>query len=150
MLPFIRSPFNYDTELASDESALHEFSQTKTQQQFKDECDINRIVKQFAGNGILPIGNPATPLDPDTFYGITDFQSAQNAVRRGKEAFAALPSNIRSQFQNDPQLFVDFVLNPDNIEAVRDLGLAPKLEPKSSNSATPLTPEGGAAQAAAQ
>lgn len=121
---FIRSPYNYDTDEASNASGIGNFPETKTQQQFKDECDINRIVKQYA-KGVQPIGNSMQPLSTDEFHSITDFQSAMNAVRRGTEAFNGLTSALRAQFNNDPQLFVDFVTDPANIEAVRDLGLAP-------------------------
>jgi hypothetical protein len=123
---FIRSPYNYDTDEASNASGTGNFPETKTQQQFKDACDINRIVAQYA-KGVMPIGNDAEPLLnlEEGFYGVTDFQTAMNAVRRGQEAFNALPSATRAHFQNDAQKFVDFVTNPDNIEAVRDLGLAP-------------------------
>jgi len=120
---FIRSPYNYDADEASNESALSVFAETKTQQHFKDECDINRIVAQYA-KGIQPIGNAHEAL-PEAFYDVTDYQTAMNAVRRGQEAFNALPATTRAEFNNSAQLFVDFVTNPANIEAVRDLGLAP-------------------------
>lgn len=121
---FIRSAYNYDADEASNASAISDFPETKTQQQFKQDCDINRIVAQYA-KGVMPIGNAHQPLSTEDFYAVTDFQSAMNAVRRGTEAFNGLTSALRAQFNNDPQLFVDFVTNPDNIEAVRDLGLAP-------------------------
>lgn len=122
---FIRSPYNYDTDEASNASSIGNFPEGKTVQHFKDECDINRIVAQFQ-RGVTPVAPEKIPLGDD-FVGITDYQSAMNAVRKGQEAFAELPATVRAQFNNDPMSFVDFVTNPDNIDSVRDLGLAPSL-----------------------
>lgn len=127
---FIRSPYNYDTDEASEASAISSFNQTKTQQQFKDECNINRIVSQYA-KGVMPIGNAYQAL-PEDFYEVTDYQTAMNKVRRAQETFDSLNSNIRARFDNDPGQFVDFVTNPANLDAVRDLGLAPNLTPSPS------------------
>ncbi|WP_445772243.1 hypothetical protein, partial [Rheinheimera sp.] len=44
---FIRTPYNYDTNLASEESALYCSDVSRTQQNAKEECDINTIVKRF-------------------------------------------------------------------------------------------------------
>ena len=137
---FIRSPYNYDTDEASNASSVNTFSQTKTQQQFKDECNINRIVSQYA-KGVMPIGNAYQPL-PEDFYEVTDYQVAMNKVRRAQETFEGLNSNIRARFDNDPGQFVDFVTNPANLETVRELGLAPKPTPSPS----PKGPDEGGAQ----
>ena len=46
-----------------------------------------------------------------------------------------MPSVIRERFGNDPAKFVDFCVNPANIEAVREMGLAPRpVEPAKKES----------------
>lgn len=125
---FIRSPYNYDTELVSIESSISEFGESKTQQQFKEQCDINRIIRDYA-RGVVPIGSPREPLPADQFYPLTNFQEAQNKVRKGLEAFATVPSNIRAQFNNDPGAFIDFVSNPANLSKVAEMGLAATGKP---------------------
>lgn len=122
--PFVRSNFNYDVDLASLESGLRCDDPSLTQQQFKDECDINYIVEQFGVTGKLPIVT-VQPLAGD-FSGIDDYQSAVNAVKAAEQNFMALPSKIRARFGSDPKKFVDFCLDPGNIEAVREMGLAPR------------------------
>ena len=42
---FIRTPFNYDRNEASKQSAKMFPQETLAQQNFRDQCDINRIVK---------------------------------------------------------------------------------------------------------
>ena len=41
--PFLRTPYNYDTVAASNESGLGCEDPTLTQQQFAEESDINTI-----------------------------------------------------------------------------------------------------------
>ena len=124
----IRSNWNYDPDLASLESSITAFSKTKTQQNFKEQCDINRIVKQFAGTGELQ-QRQGTPLSADEFVGVMDYHTAMNAVRRGDEAFMALDARTRERFDN-PGVFVDFCMDPSNLEELRKMGLAiPAAEP---------------------
>jgi len=141
----IRSLFNYDRDEASNASALVCDEPTLAQQHFKEQCDINRIVKQYAATGTVP-GNVRMPLQED-FVGITDYHTAMNAVRRGEEAFSALQPHVRERFKNDPAQFVEFCLNPDNKAEAEKLGLVdPRVFPVDNDpspTAKPV-PEGGA------
>lgn len=122
--PFVRSAYNYDMDAVSRETALNCRELTRTKQEFKLECDINNIIKQFGVTGHLPITS-VQPLEGD-FTNIDDYHSALNTINAADDNFLRLPSGIRERFNNDPNQFVDFCLNPANIEAVRDLGLAPR------------------------
>lgn len=119
---FIRSNYNYDQQEASQASGVTCAEPTLTQQSFKDQQDINRIVKQYAKTGVA-VQTTRKPMAED-FVGITDYHSAMNAIRAGDEAFEALPSNIRERFNNDPAEFVDFCLDEANNEEAAKLGLA--------------------------
>lgn len=118
---FVRTPYNYDMNKASDESALGNFEQTRTQQHFKDECDINTIVRRFGLTGELPTGTRA-PSYGD-FSGVKDFQTAMNAVAQANEAFDALPSTWRKRFDHDPQKFLEFCAQEENRPEAVKLGL---------------------------
>jgi len=96
----------------------------KTQQQFKEECDINTIVRRFGLTGKLP-DNVRVPVSGD-FTGVTDFQTAMNSVRRATEDFMALPADLRKRFGNDPQLLMEFMADPNNREDAVKLGLVNK------------------------
>lgn len=122
MVPFLRSAFNYDRSLASDESGLECLDPSLAQQSAKDESDINTIVKRFNLTGELPSG-VAVPQYAD-FADIGDYHSALNMVIAADNAFMAMPAAIRAKFGNDAGAFVDFVSNPDNKAEVDKLGLS--------------------------
>jgi phage internal scaffolding protein len=62
----------------------------------------------------------------EDFVGITDYHTAMNAIRRGDEAFSSLSADVREKFKNDAGRFVDFCLDPGNLDEVIALGLAPQ------------------------
>lgn len=121
---FVRSAYNYASDVVSFDSGVTFPFSTRTQRHFKDEVDINFLVSQFI-TGRLPLENQVWPAPP-VFDEIFDFQTAMNAVRAGQEAFDALPSTIRNRFSNNPQLYFEFVNNPDNLKESESLGLVPK------------------------
>lgn len=128
IVPFIRTPYNYDTNKASAEGALfcdpNNPEDNYTQQSFKEECDINTIVRRFGLTGQLP-DNVRVPQYGD-FTGVTDYQSALNAVMQADAQFMELPAKLREQFNNDPQELLAFMEDPNNLDKARELGLVNK------------------------
>lgn len=127
--PFLRTPYNYDLDAASNESGLHCEDATLTQQHFKDECDINNILRQFNITGLLP----EAPLSPryGDFTGIGDYHSALNQVIAAEDEFMALPAQIRSRFDNDPAKLIDFLEKSENKDEAIKLGLVnPEILPQ--------------------
>lgn len=122
---FIRTPLNYDMNEASDASALRCLDESRTQQQFKDECDINTIVDNFTRGLAVPM-TAMQPMTGDFVNVEGDFHQALMALEAAKANFMSLPAKVRERFGNKPENFVDFCVDPANIEAVRDLGLAPR------------------------
>jgi len=125
-LPFLRTPYNYDTDAASNESGLHCEDASLAQQHFKDECDINNILRQFNVTGLLP----ETTISPryGDFSGITDYHTALNQVIAAENEFMALPATLRARFENDPALLIEFLENPENKNEAIKLGLVNKPE----------------------
>jgi len=97
---------------------------SRTKQSFKEECDINTIVRKFGVTGLVPV--PSKLPTYGDFTGVIDYQTALNAVKAADDVFEALPSALRKRFDNDPQKFVEFCENPDNLKELQDLGLATK------------------------
>ena len=120
--PFLRSAYNYDTDKASDEAGLQCLDPSLTQQQFKEEADINTIVDRFLRSGVLP--NSVNMPQYVDYEGVFDFQSAMNVVRQADENFMRLDAKVRARFNNSPQAFLEFFANPDNTEEAIRLGLA--------------------------
>jgi len=129
--PFIRNPYNYDTNAASDESGLRCEDATRTQQHFKDETDINNILRQFNITGQLPT-KPMSPRYGD-FTGIGDYHAALNQVIAAEGEFMTLPAQLRARFDNDPQELIEFLNNPENKDEAVKLGLV-----KNSEASAPL------------
>ena len=124
--PFLRTPYNYDLDAASNESGLHCEDATLAQQHFKDECDINNILRQFNITGLLP-ESPLSPRYGD-FTGIGDYHTALNRVIAAEDEFMALPALIRSRFDNDPAKLIDFLENQENKDEAIKLGLVNPVE----------------------
>ena len=119
---FLRAPFNYDVDKASEESGLAcDPDEGMTQQQFADECDINKIVERFGLTGQLP-ENLRMPVSGD-FTGVTDFHSAMNIVRLAEEEFMRVPAKVRERFGNDPGALMAFLDDPGNRDEAVKLGL---------------------------
>jgi len=123
-VPFLRTPYNYDTIAASNESGLHCEDASLAQQQFKEECDINTIMAKFAVTGLLP-DQPLSPRYGD-FTGINDYHTALNQVIAAEDEFMTLPAHIRARFENDPAQLINFLENEENKEEAVKLGLINK------------------------
>jgi len=124
--PFIRNPYNYDTLAASNESGLRCEDASRTQQHFKDETDINNILRQFNITGQLPT-KAMSPRYGD-FTGIGDYHGALNQVIAAEGEFMTLPAQMRAKFNNDPQELIEFLNNPENKEEAMKMGLLNKSE----------------------
>lgn len=100
-----------------------------TQQQFKKQCDINHILKQYDKTGLITHVNEAK-----AFYGdyteVNEYQESLNLVIRAQDNFMSLPSKIRNKFHNNPGEYLEFVSNPENQEEMYELGLAIRPMPE--------------------
>lgn len=127
---FVRSPFNYDTDQASDEAGLRCDDPSLAQQHQAEEADINTIVRRFGLTGQLPV-IPYPPTYAD-FDGVFDYHEAQNLIRQAQESFMALPAEVRTRFDNDAGKFVAYCSEAGHEDELRKLGL---LVPSATDSA---------------
>ncbi len=134
MSVFLRTPYNYDVDQVSNETGLRCDDASLTQQQFKEESDINTIVDRFLKSGVLPTA-ASMPQYVD-YEGVFDFQSAMNVVKAADDNFMRLDAKVRARFNNSPQAFLEFFANPDNAEEAVRLGLAIPKAPSSVAQAT--------------
>lgn len=94
---------------------------TKTQQQYKESCDINNIIKTYASTGELPLSNKVGKfMDVSN---VSDYQTALETVYNAQKAFDALPSHIRTKFENDPNQLIAFLEDDKNYDEAQKLGL---------------------------
>jgi phage internal scaffolding protein len=125
-MKFISAYDNHDAR--SNEFGLKCLDSSLTQQQFKEESDINTIVDRFMKTGHLP--DPVSMPQYVDYEGIFDFQSAMNVVRQADENFMRMDAKVRARFHNSPQEFLEFFSNPDNADEAVRLGLATPVQPK--------------------
>lgn len=135
---FSRNGFNYDPDQASEATSWYSDQPSMTQQQFRDECDINTIVRQFGITGKLPEA-VYQPTYGD-FLVVEDFQGSLHAIQRATDSFMMLPANVRERFQNDPGKFVDFCSDPRNVAELKELHVSKEAPPPVKPVPSPTTP----------
>lgn len=135
----IRTPYNYDTNQASIDSGLKCEDPTRTQQQFKDDADINDILRRFRVTGQLPT-SVRMPQFADFIDAVDDYQTAMNSMRAAEESFAQMPSRIRERFQNNPQKFLEFCEDDRNRDEAAKLGLVKAPMPVQNPQPAATTP----------
>ncbi len=115
---------------------------SKTKQSLADNANVNKIIKKYNKTGVIPNMNAL-----EAVYGEITSQDLQDAIHKvdsSYEAFMQVPSEIRAKFNNDAGSFIDYATNPDNINEMRQYGLAPQppvetTSPEVAN--TEATPE---------
>lgn len=133
-----RNPYNYNTDHASQTTGLVTTLPSLAQQQFKDECDINNIAKNFGLTGQLP--RPVYLPTFDDFSEVTDFQSALHAIQRAEASFLAMPSHVRERFDNNSQKFLEFTSDHRNAAEIKALGLFRDAPPVPTPQPSPVNP----------
>lgn len=117
---------------------------SKTQQHFKDECDVNRIVKKYAGTGIIEHVRSGIPRYVDCSN--QTFAEAQMVIAETRSHFERLPADIRKAFDNNAANYVDAHNDPEQAQRLSDLGLIETIPAPEKEVSEPLpTPPAEAA-----
>lgn len=105
---------------------------TMAKQEFRNECDINNILKQFSATGMLNhvALNAASGVYTD-LPEPEEFQDSLHQVEEARRSFASLPSRVRARFDNEPVQFLEFMADPANLDEMKAMGLLvpDKVEP---------------------
>jgi len=120
-----------------------------TQQQFKDECDINRIVKN-AERGISPrFLARGTPQFGD-FSNTPSIEEAYDTIQRAHSAFMNLPSQLRLELDNDPANINRLTQDQaERYKLLRELPPQPAVsDPVTAGQAEPKNPPKGGSKKA--
>lgn len=125
-LPTIRSAYSEKCRVIANMDGP-----SRTKQSFKEECDVNNIMRKFTRTGVLDFTNRNQARYGDC-TGL-DFQGAMDVVSRARSMFEELPATLRARFDNDPGEFLEFVGNAKNRDEARELGLL-KPEEQSDDS----------------
>lgn len=95
---------------------------SRTKQSFKDDCDINSIMKKYEKTGVVAHQAKYQGNYADVSGGL-DYHASMNAVTRAQEMFMQLPASVRTKFGNDPGRFLEFAMDPANDEEMIKMGL---------------------------
>lgn len=98
-----------------------------TKQSFAKQCDINHIMARYRKTGLVDHVSQFKG-DYSDLTDVPSYQEAMNKIILAKDCFSSLPSDIRKHFDNDPAQFLAFVSDPNNVDAMVEMGLATRRE----------------------
>lgn len=97
----------------------------KTDQSFKDDCDITSIINKFQKTGMVTHRSTKQGMytEGSPIPSNTTFQEAVQLVQDAQNRFESLPATTRDRFKNDPSNLLAFLSDPKNQEEAFNLGL---------------------------
>lgn len=93
---------------------------TLTQQQYKDDQDINNIMKKYRLTGIANLMKQDPMFDDVSNF---DYQEAMYKIAEANSNFEQLDVKIKDKFNNDPAKLIEFLNDSKNKEEAIKLGL---------------------------
>jgi len=95
------------------------YTDGRTKQSFKDETDINKILKRAEKTGTISHLNKYEARFGD--FANFDFFEANLMLTKGREIFDDLPPEIRSEFGQSQSQFFAYVNDPANKDRLGEL-----------------------------
>lgn len=103
----------------------------RTQQQYKDSCDVNTIMKRYEQTGVLTHVHAKEGRYSDLGEP-KDLMDAMTRLHKAEDAFRTLPASLREKCQHQPAKFLEMLQDGSNDEELIKLGIKlPKPEKKS-------------------
>lgn len=95
---------------------------SKTDQQYKQDCDVNHIIRKFSKTGQISHLAKAQGQYADVAE-IPDLLGALGQVTQAQQSFDLLPAELRKKFSNSPVEMYNWLQNPQNDKEAVRLGL---------------------------
>lgn len=134
---FIKGPYDPVEECNTDT-----VGHSLTQQQFKDECDIHRILTRYAEYGTCDHLMRVAPKYVDcTHISSKTFQDHLDFMMDFDDYFDSLPQEVRDKFDDDPEAMMEYLADEKNFEAACELGIISKDSERATASERPLKNE---------
>jgi phage internal scaffolding protein len=117
-----------------------------TKQSFKDEVDINLIVKKYDKTGLVTHLNQAQAQYADVST-MGDYQDALDVIQAAEAAFMEMSAKQRKVFNNSAAEFLDAAHDPEKRDLLVKAGLLePTPDPATVDAGTTTSePEAGGA-----
>lgn len=94
--------------MKTSDFSKREYKDGRTKQSFKDQCDINKILKKAAVKG----GLSHVQKYPEAVYGEFDPELdlfvARDRIAQAERIFMDLPAEVRREFNNDAVAFIQY------------------------------------------
>lgn len=120
--------------------ATYNSEPTRTQQQYKDQVNINNIMDRYKKTGtIAHIRNAASGTYMDLTE-IPDLQGSLMQIKKAELAFLEIPAQVRLKFNNDPSQLITYLKDSKNHDEAIQLGLMVKRDepnPKPNDATQP-------------
>jgi hypothetical protein len=98
----VRTPYNYDRDEVSKNTALVCEDESLAQQNMKAETDLNVMIRKY---GVLPV-QEVNWNEFDATVIPRDYHELQNMMKEADAAFLSLPGEVRAVVDNDPEKFL--------------------------------------------
>ena len=113
----------------------------RVKQSEAEGCDINVMMKRWQSGGVPPV--PSGHEAYGDFSSVGTYIQALDAVMQAEQTFNRLPSEVRTRFENDPALLIDFMHDPENEDEARELGLLEPIPDPTPDPEPPAPPDPG-------
>lgn len=143
--PEVRDGLSFDTHLF-DPGISFVGDPGFTKQSFKEECDINNIMRRYEATQVLDHVSGQMPEFGD-YIGVLSYQESLNAVLYAQEQFAQLSAEVRDRFGNDPAKMLAFLEDEANRDEAVKLGLVAPPPPGPSQEELDIAAAAAAARA---
>lgn len=131
MVTKARTGADEDFEVWSKKTGIENDLPSLTVQADMESADLNVILDRFGITGQMPQSLRLPTYEDYSATEVFDFRSAVEAIDAAEDAFMCMPAKVRAEFANDPQVFLEFCSNPENLPRMRELGLAkPEVKPE--------------------
>lgn len=100
-----------------------------TSQEFKDECNINKLLYKYASQAKmlgLPISEVLPRISTDAFRDVSNaesFHESMNRISQMNDLFSNLPSDVRRKYGDTVEGFVNALGNPSEYEYLAEHGV---------------------------
>lgn len=107
----------------------------RTQYQYKDECDVNKIIQRYNQTGEFYHMRKTEPVYRDMTA--IDFEFMNNEIAKMEETFMQLPVEIRARFHYSTQEMLAFLDDDKNRDEAEKIGLIERKKPPETPAVKP-------------
>ena len=95
---------NFKTRYTAERLPVEIEGESMTQQQFRDEADINLLVDRYTEHPEVRLMDKISPRVPmfGDYSDVGDLQRNYNKVLNAEEMFFDMPAKFRARFANNP------------------------------------------------